>query len=495
MATYLQPKTSYKLVSQDHFNQDKVIVQVKLTDSCLRALQDFKNAKGPSKNTPLIKFSGQNGTITIPSTEKDPESNRRQFTFSCSTLQSTNSQSCLDCIQQPGRSKAVMSLGSITHKINVNATDDSYKMTQDKMKVVEKERKEVSTRVINMPKKAKTTRNTTRQVLKTPVSVKRKIQSIPKLSNNPKPSSIGPSKSLRERVIHLLAVKPFKKIELITRLKKDGVTLKDKNALTNILKQVTSVNNNQYTLLKKVHPEIKVDTWPYSEIERKIVQSSLNAKPDKEQSLQKSESNEVKTKESNKRQSESTEYGNPALKKQRISHVVSNNNVAKHAQDTDKPISLSKQNSSRNKPLEQKSEQQNKDASSSVKLLLMSENDSEECQTDYKKKYRPITNNEQRCSYKRDFQVEYHEYQRLQNQISSVAKKFKELKENLKKCPEQSEEREIIEKQVLELYQKQLQDPTWESDKKRVKDLHCKLTYIKGLIREYDDKRVDTAAT
>lgn len=36
-----------------------------------------------------------------------------------------------------------MSLGSITHKINVNATDDSYKMTRDKMKVVEEERKEV----------------------------------------------------------------------------------------------------------------------------------------------------------------------------------------------------------------------------------------------------------------------------------------------------------------------------------------------------------------
>lgn len=90
MAINLQPKTNYKLVSQDHVDHDKVIVQVKLTDSCLRALQDFKNAKvcsdhsmswfgmvinpskcltstllfstqGPSRNTPLIKFSGQNG--------------------------------------------------------------------------------------------------------------------------------------------------------------------------------------------------------------------------------------------------------------------------------------------------------------------------------------------------------------------------------------------------------------------------------------------------
>lgn len=36
-----------------------------------------------------------------------------------------------------------MSYGSINHKINILATDDSYRMTQDRMKVAEEQRQEV----------------------------------------------------------------------------------------------------------------------------------------------------------------------------------------------------------------------------------------------------------------------------------------------------------------------------------------------------------------
>lgn len=49
----------------------------------------------------------------------------------------------MDCIQQPGGSKDIRTLGTITHKINVKATDDSYQMTQQRMKEVEEERKGV----------------------------------------------------------------------------------------------------------------------------------------------------------------------------------------------------------------------------------------------------------------------------------------------------------------------------------------------------------------
>lgn len=45
MAIDLGPNTNYELLSGDHLCQDKVIVHVKLTDSCLRALQGFKNVK------------------------------------------------------------------------------------------------------------------------------------------------------------------------------------------------------------------------------------------------------------------------------------------------------------------------------------------------------------------------------------------------------------------------------------------------------------------
>lgn len=45
MAVDLGPNTKYELLSEDHLCEDKIIVHVKLTDSCLRALQGFKNLK------------------------------------------------------------------------------------------------------------------------------------------------------------------------------------------------------------------------------------------------------------------------------------------------------------------------------------------------------------------------------------------------------------------------------------------------------------------
>lgn len=42
----------------------------------------------------------------------------------------------------------------------------------------------------------------------------------------------------RDRVIHLLALKAYKKPELLARLQKDGVNQKDKNSLGAILQQV-----------------------------------------------------------------------------------------------------------------------------------------------------------------------------------------------------------------------------------------------------------------
>lgn len=47
----------------------------------------------------------------------------------------------MDCIQQPGGSNNIRTVGTITHKINVKATDDSYQMTQQRMKEAEEERK------------------------------------------------------------------------------------------------------------------------------------------------------------------------------------------------------------------------------------------------------------------------------------------------------------------------------------------------------------------
>lgn len=53
----------------------------------------------------------------------------------------------------------------------------------------------------------------------------------------------------RERVIHLLALKPYKKPEILARLHKDGVNLKDKNSLGVILPQVRMVQSDRSNIL------------------------------------------------------------------------------------------------------------------------------------------------------------------------------------------------------------------------------------------------------
>ena len=83
-------------------------------------------------------------SISIPLRKADSgDDNTAQFQLDCSTIQSAGQQGQMDCIQQPGGSSNIRTVGTITHKINVKATDDSYQMTQQRMKEAEEERKGV----------------------------------------------------------------------------------------------------------------------------------------------------------------------------------------------------------------------------------------------------------------------------------------------------------------------------------------------------------------
>ncbi len=56
---------------------------------------------------------------------------------------------------------------------------------------------------------------------------------------------------LRERVTHLLALRPYKRPELILRLQKDGLTAGDKDMLDSVLTEVglKSKNTREYKTL------------------------------------------------------------------------------------------------------------------------------------------------------------------------------------------------------------------------------------------------------
>ncbi|NXC27888.1 ELL2 factor, partial [Campylorhamphus procurvoides] len=81
----------------------------------------------------------------------------------------------------------------------------------------------------------------------------------------------------RDRVIHLLALKNFKKPELLAHLKRDGIMPKDRDSLGKILQQVANMNpkENSFSLKEHFFKDIQKD-WPgYSETDRRTLEMIL----------------------------------------------------------------------------------------------------------------------------------------------------------------------------------------------------------------------------
>ncbi|XP_055986226.1 RNA polymerase II elongation factor ELL2-like [Sorex fumeus] len=93
----------------------------------------------------------------------------------------------------------------------------------------------------------------------------------------------------RDRIIHLLALKNYRKTDLLVRLQKDGIPENDKNTLGRILQEVAILNTDfSYSLKDSVFKEIRKD-WPgYNNLDRQSLELIL---ANKAESFQKSSSN------------------------------------------------------------------------------------------------------------------------------------------------------------------------------------------------------------
>ncbi|KAG7222408.1 hypothetical protein INR49_016267 [Caranx melampygus] len=87
-------------------------------------------------------------------------------------------------------------------------------------------------------------------------------------------------KPLRERIIHLLALKPYRKPELLLWLERERASPKDKAELSPILEEVAKVNpkDSSYLLRDDYYRHVQRD-WPgYSEEERQLISRLLARK-------------------------------------------------------------------------------------------------------------------------------------------------------------------------------------------------------------------------
>ncbi|XP_054665896.1 RNA polymerase II elongation factor ELL2 isoform X4 [Grus americana] len=263
------------------------------------------------------------------------------FNFYLSNVGKDNPQGSFDCVQQTNSSSGASQLnclGFIQNKITVCATSDSYQTTRERMTQAEEESRNRSAKVIKPGG----------PFLGKRVPVRRPPQSIPDAVPERKRSTpMNPANTIRrththnavsqrpyrDRVIHLLALKSYKKPELLARLQRDGVNQKDKNSLGIILQQVANLNpkDNSYTLKDYIFKDIQKD-WPgYNEIDKQSLELILSRKLNSSQNATSTShlessvtSNDDGPSTSSQKRLLNSDFIDPLMnKKQRISHLNS----------------------------------------------------------------------------------------------------------------------------------------------------------------------------
>lgn len=69
-------------------------------------------------------------------------------------------------------------------------------------------------------------------------------------------------RKIRERLIHLLALRPFKKPELYARLQNEGLRDRERSLISNILKDIALSRDNTYNLRRQLWNDVN-ENWPY----------------------------------------------------------------------------------------------------------------------------------------------------------------------------------------------------------------------------------------
>uniref|UniRef100_A0AAY4ADV1 OCEL domain-containing protein n=1 Tax=Denticeps clupeoides TaxID=299321 RepID=A0AAY4ADV1_9TELE len=594
-------------------NGDRVsVLHVKLTETAIRAVESHLGSKNVLSVQPTIHFQGLQGKIKIPRT--DAGGGAQNFDFYLSSVGKDSPQGSFECVHQYPTSSGrphLVSLGTVQDKITVCATNDSYQVTRERMTQAEEDTRKRGTKVI---KPGGQHRGKTVQVRKpapsAPDPVPERKRSAPiNPANTIRKSgacSAVAQRSYRDRVIHLLALRTYKKLEVMARLQRDGVNPKDRHSLGSTLQQVATLNprDNSYSLKEHIYREVQKD-WPgYSEDERAQLDLILARKLGlpSENVIADSPPKEPAPSSSPQVRKLDGDFIDPLMsKKPRISHLtsrppapssssISSSSDRRADPEEDKrpappisatcatgpspshPPSASNSNSpstpegrgSQDLPLDQSStcveavgrcttprtlpmtpsppartahqEAQKKskkhkekerekdgrrerdkakasedvverprkrhrteDKRTPARISPSSERGVCVCSRSFSSpslsKYTAVISVDQRQCYKDDFNAEYEEYRALHAKVESVTRRFMQLDTQCRRLPPGTKEYQQVREEVLQEYQKMKQlYPNYRADKQRCEYLHNKLSHIKRLIAEFDQRRAQSWA-
>nr|ACH91023.1 elongation factor RNA polymerase II-like 3 (predicted) [Otolemur garnettii] len=108
---------------------------------------------------------------------------------------------------------------------------------------------------------------------------------------------------------------------------------------------------------------------------------------------------------------------------------------------------------------------------------------------DYLLQYKAIHNAEQQHAYERDFETDYAEYRILHARVGAASQRFVELGTEIKRVQRGTPEHKVLEEKIVQEYKKfRKRYPGYREEKRRCEYLHQKLSHIKGLILEFEEK-------
>lgn len=284
----------YGLSSQGNFNENKELIFVKLTDSAYRAIEEYLRNRSKCSKTPTIQFLGNEGHLCFPSSQS--ARGEAGFNFSLSSNADIEGpQGSFECIQQTS-SRCLESVGALQCKLRIHANEDVYEATRHRMAAVEEQHKKNCTREIELDKAGIGRRVKVRS--KPTASIPSRApngyhhaytsssHSAPNHPVAPAPSHTKPQgnnhaqkpgnpeimrRPIRDRLIHLLAVRPYKKPEIYAAITRDGLREKDKNQLMSTLSSIATVRDNTYHLIRHIWNDVQED-WPfYTEQDRQML--------------------------------------------------------------------------------------------------------------------------------------------------------------------------------------------------------------------------------
>ncbi|XP_008580755.1 PREDICTED: RNA polymerase II elongation factor ELL3 [Galeopterus variegatus] len=118
-----------------------------------------------------------------------------------------------------------------------------------------------------------------------------------------------------------------------------------------------------------------------------------------------------------------------------------------------------------------------------------SESPSPEEVPDYLLQYRAIHSAEQQHAYEQDFETDYAEYRILHARVGAASQRFIELGAEIKRVQRGTPEHKVLEDKIVQEYKKfRKRYPSYREEKHRCEYLHQKLSHIKGLILEFEEK-------